>query len=308
MQWYPGHIARAEKLLREQLKAVDAVVEVRDIRIPLATTHPDIPDWIGSKLRVLVLNRADMVSDSERSKWVSWFKRNGETHVVLTDARSGKGVKRVAEVALLVSEQVNEKRVAKGLMPRAVRTAVIDAVRSLPIETDLTDRKEELKRSGLGRMIMFLSGLPEETPANRKKCKDLVEKWSRPVYELSSQYRDLRQEVEVEEDRPKKKKRKNAVAGGTATEDQDLTAKTRDGPKYGESGYRYHAVVPEPESLDYKVRPKLTIDPAEIKARTQNADQQRVRKLVGKVAKKKGIRDAKAYLPSVEGRGMVTYN
>ena len=191
-----------------------------------------------------------------------------------------------------------------------VRTAVIDAVRSLPIETDLTDRKEELKRSGLGRMIMFLSGLPEETPANRKKCKDLVEKWSRPVYELSSQYRDLRQEVEVEEDRPKKKKRKNAVAGGTpaATEDQDLTAKTRDGPKYGESGYRYHAVVPEPESLDYKVRPKLTIDPSEIKARTQNADQQRVRKLVGKVAKKKGIRDAKAYLPSVEGRGMVTYN
>lgn len=125
MQWYPGHIARAEKLLREQLKAVDAVVEVRDIRIPLATTHPDIPDWIGSKLRVLVLNRADMVSDSERSKWVSWFKRNGETHVVLTDARSGKGVKRVADVALLVSEEVNAKRVAKGLMPRPVRTAVI---------------------------------------------------------------------------------------------------------------------------------------------------------------------------------------
>lgn len=125
MQWYPGHIARAEKLLREQLKAVDAVVEVRDIRIPLATTHPDIPEWIGSKLRVLVLNRADMVSDAERSKWVAWFKKNGETHVVLTDARSGKGVKRVADVALLVSKEVNDKRVAKGLMPRPVRAAVI---------------------------------------------------------------------------------------------------------------------------------------------------------------------------------------
>jgi ribosome biogenesis GTP-binding protein YlqF len=125
VQWYPGHIARAEKLLREQLKAVDAVVEVRDIRIPLATTHPDIPEWIGSKLRVLVLNRADMVSDAERSKWVAWFKKNGETHVVLTDARSGKGVKRVAEVALLVSKEVNDKRIAKGLMPRPVRAAVI---------------------------------------------------------------------------------------------------------------------------------------------------------------------------------------
>ena len=125
MQWYPGHIARAEKLLREQLKAVDAIVEVRDIRIPLATTHPDIPQWIGSKLRVLVLNRADMVSDAERSKWVAWFKRNGEQHVVLTDARSGKGVKRVSEMAMLVSEEVNEKRRAKGLQPRPVRTAVI---------------------------------------------------------------------------------------------------------------------------------------------------------------------------------------
>jgi ribosome biogenesis GTP-binding protein YlqF len=125
VQWYPGHIARAEKLLREQLKAVDAVVEVRDIRIPLATTHPDIPDWIGNKLRVLVLNRADMVSDAERSKWVRWFQRNGEKHVVLTDARSGKGVKRVAEVALLVSKEVNEKRAMKGLQPRPVRTAVI---------------------------------------------------------------------------------------------------------------------------------------------------------------------------------------
>ena len=66
-----------------------------------------------------------MVSDAERSKWVAWFKRNGEEHVVLTDARSGKGVKRVAEVALLVSKSVNDKRRAKGLMPRPVRTAVI---------------------------------------------------------------------------------------------------------------------------------------------------------------------------------------
>ena len=125
VQWYPGHIARAERLLREQLKAVDAVVEVRDIRIPLATTHPDIPDWIGNKLRVLVLNRADMVTDAERSRWVSWFKKNGETHVVLTDAKTGKGVKRVMEVATSVANEVNEKRVAKGLLPRPVRTAVI---------------------------------------------------------------------------------------------------------------------------------------------------------------------------------------
>ncbi|EEH52900.1 uncharacterized protein MICPUCDRAFT_21980, partial [Micromonas pusilla CCMP1545] len=125
VQWYPGHIAKAERALREQLRGVDAVVEVRDLRIPLATTHPEIPNWIGGKLRVLVLNRADMVSDGERQRWVAWFKKNGEKHVVLTDAKSGKGVNRVKEVALLVSEEVNAKRAAKGLMPRPVRTAII---------------------------------------------------------------------------------------------------------------------------------------------------------------------------------------
>lgn len=199
-----------------------------------------------------------------------------------------------------------------------VRTAVIDAVRMLPIETDLNDRKEELKRSGLGRLIMFLSTLPEETASNRKKCKNLVEKWSRPVYELSSQYRDLRQRVEDDPDdeRPKKKSkpevkaeaRAGGGAGGGATEDHDVMRRAQEGPRYGEKGYRYHAVVPQTEAMDYTVRPKLTIDPSEIKARTQNADQQRIRKLVGKVAKKRGIKDGKAYLPSVEGRGMVTYH
>lgn len=67
----------------------------------------------------------NQVTDAERSKWVAWFKRHGEEHVVLTDARSGKGVNRVREVALLVSRDVNAKREAKGLMPRPVRTAVI---------------------------------------------------------------------------------------------------------------------------------------------------------------------------------------
>jgi transcription factor SPN1 len=60
--------------------------------------------------------------------------------------------------------------------------------------------------------------------------------------------------------------------------------------------------------MEYVIQPKLLIDPCEIKARTQSADQQRVRKLVNKVAKKSGIKDGKAYLPSVEGRGMITYH
>ena len=55
IQWYPGHIAKAEKALLEQLKRVDVILEVRDARIPLATCHPKMAAWVGNKPRVLVL-------------------------------------------------------------------------------------------------------------------------------------------------------------------------------------------------------------------------------------------------------------
>ena len=135
VQWYPGHIARAERLLRDQLKNVDCVVEVRDLRIPLATSHPDVAAWLGNggnknnssgKLHITVLNRSDMVDERERSKWVSYFKHKmKERHVIVTDAKSGRGIEHVKKIALSVAKEVNEKRIQKGLLARPVRTAVV---------------------------------------------------------------------------------------------------------------------------------------------------------------------------------------
>ena len=62
IQWYPGHIAKAERQLKEQLKLVDVVLEVRDARIPLSTHHPQVSEWIGEKARLLVINRLDLIS------------------------------------------------------------------------------------------------------------------------------------------------------------------------------------------------------------------------------------------------------
>ena len=66
IQWYPGHIAKAERDLKEQLKRVDVVLEVRDARIPLSTHHPQTQEWVGSKTKVLVLNRVDMITPRDR--------------------------------------------------------------------------------------------------------------------------------------------------------------------------------------------------------------------------------------------------
>lgn len=124
VQWYPGHIAKAERALKEQLKAVDIVFEVRDGRIPMSTRHPDIPTWVGAKPRVMILNRKDMVPESYIKHWTSFFKARGHG-VVWTNAHRGEGVGTVVSQALSVSANMNEKRAKRGLKPRPVRAVVV---------------------------------------------------------------------------------------------------------------------------------------------------------------------------------------
>lgn len=94
VQWYPGHIARAERNLREQLKAVDIVLEVRDGRCPMSTRHPLIPEWIGTKPRVLLINRKDMVAEADRAAWTRFFAQRGHA-VTWTNGSMGDGVGKV---------------------------------------------------------------------------------------------------------------------------------------------------------------------------------------------------------------------
>lgn len=124
IQWYPGHIAKAEKSLNEQLKLVDVVLEVRDARIPLATNHPQMSQWVGNKTRVLVLNRLDMISPQVRKRWQAWFEEQGEKPY-FTNAQTGEGIKGVAKAAQAAGVEVNRKRRDRGMLPRAVRAVVI---------------------------------------------------------------------------------------------------------------------------------------------------------------------------------------
>lgn len=124
IQWYPGHIAKAERELKEQLKRVDVVLEVRDARIPLSTQHPQIPQWLGNKARVLVLNRLDMITPAVRQLWVSWFQAQGETPY-FTNAQQGTGVREVARAAQAAGVDMNRRRRDRGMQPRPVRAVVI---------------------------------------------------------------------------------------------------------------------------------------------------------------------------------------
>jgi len=124
IQWYPGHIAKAEKALAENLAKVDLVIEVRDARIPLATGHPRLRRWIGTKPHLLVLNRRDMVTPAARQAWDAWFRSQGQIPW-WCDAKAGTGVKQLQQAAIRAGEALNARRRGRGMKPRPVRALML---------------------------------------------------------------------------------------------------------------------------------------------------------------------------------------
>ena len=124
IQWYPGHIAKAEQQLKRNLDKVDLVIEVRDARIPLATGHPHLNRWLKGKQHLLVINRRDMVTAEARESWQQWFKGQGQ-RTVWCDAKAGTGVKQVQQAAIRAGDQLNERRRNRGMRPRPVRALTL---------------------------------------------------------------------------------------------------------------------------------------------------------------------------------------
>ena len=124
IQWYPGHIAKAERALAEQLKRVDVVLEVRDARIPLSTHHPNVGNWIGSREALLVMNREDMIPSEVRQQWAAWFEQQGQV-AIFTNAQHGKGIAQLAQAAKVAGTAMNQRRRDRGMLPRPVRAVAI---------------------------------------------------------------------------------------------------------------------------------------------------------------------------------------
>jgi len=124
IQWYPGHIAKAERALTASLDKVDLVIEVRDARIPLATGHPHLQRWIRTRQHLLVINRRDMVSEAARRQWDAWFRARQQTPW-WCDAKAGTGVKQLQQAAIRAGTALNARRAGRGMKPRPVRALML---------------------------------------------------------------------------------------------------------------------------------------------------------------------------------------
>ena len=124
IQWFPGHMTKAQRMIEEHMKQVDAVCEILDARIPMASRNPDIDRLAGDKPRIVVLNRTDLADPKATASWRAAFQRQGMT-VLETDSRSGKGVNGFSGAVRTALHDKIEAYAAKGQVGRAMRVMVL---------------------------------------------------------------------------------------------------------------------------------------------------------------------------------------
>ena len=122
INWYPGHMAKSRRLLEEQLRAVDAVVELCDARAPVATRNPDLMRLAQNKARLLILNKADLADDKETSRWLEYFRGVG-VEAMRFNSNGGR-VKEMLGRIQQAAKPVVERYAARGVK-KTVRLMVI---------------------------------------------------------------------------------------------------------------------------------------------------------------------------------------
>jgi len=124
IHWYPGHMAKASRMIREQLKLVDVVIELLDARIPLSSANPVIEEIIADKPRIVALNKADLADSRSTESWLSFFRDQGIVAIAVNSI-GGRGCKELIIQTEKAAQSKLESLAAKGVRPRAVRAMIL---------------------------------------------------------------------------------------------------------------------------------------------------------------------------------------
>ena len=103
INWYPGHMKKTRELIQENLKMVDAVIEVIDARIPVSSRNPIIDELVKSKPRIIVLNKSDLADEAANKAWLAHFRAQGVT-AVMTNCNRGDGIKQLLRYFIIVDK------------------------------------------------------------------------------------------------------------------------------------------------------------------------------------------------------------
>ena len=124
INWYPGHMAKTKREIKEKIDLIDIVFEVIDARIPYSSKNMDIDNMIGNKPRVIIMTKADLCDLDKTNKWKKYYEEKGYI-VILMDLINKANPKIIFDKIKPITDEINNKRISKGLKPRRLRVLVV---------------------------------------------------------------------------------------------------------------------------------------------------------------------------------------
>ena len=124
VQWYPGHMTKAKRMMQENIKLIDLIIELVDARTPLASRNPDIDELGKNKFRLILLNKSDLADPKCNAEWMDYFKKKG-FFVVEVNSQRGSGIKQIEKTVQEVCKEKIERDRKRGILNRPVRAMVV---------------------------------------------------------------------------------------------------------------------------------------------------------------------------------------
>lgn len=124
LQWYPGHMTKARRMMQEDLKLIDLVIELLDARTPLSSRNPDIDEMSRQKSRLLLLNKADLADEKKNQEWGAFFQKKG-FYTAKVDSRSNAGLKAIHNIIKEACKEKLERDRRRGIKNRPIRAMVV---------------------------------------------------------------------------------------------------------------------------------------------------------------------------------------
>ncbi len=123
-QWYPGHMTKAKRMMQENIKLIDLIIELVDARIPFSSRNPDINELGKNKSRIVLLNKSDLADPWLNKQWVKYFEEQG-AHVLEINAKTGAGIKSINALVQEACKEKIERDRKRGIVNRPVRAMVV---------------------------------------------------------------------------------------------------------------------------------------------------------------------------------------
>ncbi len=124
IQWYPGHMTKAVRMMQEDIKLIDIVIELVDARVPYSSKNPDIDELAKNKFRLIILNKIDLADEQATNQWEQYYKDKGYA-VVKINARSGAGMKSITGVIQETCKEKLERDRKRGILNRPIRAMIV---------------------------------------------------------------------------------------------------------------------------------------------------------------------------------------